>query len=642
MPEVITRQNGECSLTCNAQDIANANIYIDKANYTTDAAKAHIVLFEGTNLGTFVIDSMSQPLDTIHMSQFWSEKKNNHDNDFQLSNDHQNTRFIFRFYNSEAWSPDEGNDGKDSPYKMDLLCNFIMHIVPDESGKISWVYEDNVGNQSSTTEGDTILLKQQGVVIANLKYTGRGWCRKFKIIFINTETNEECLSYFLDCDSPGTYSGKVFTIDGGYYNQLPENVLLEMKVIPYFYFDNDSTLYSDCSAVIPQKMLKFDDSYMSPTLIFPTVYTNMPMLLWEVERLGYEFTPQAAYNWDSFDAKFGIRIGTEDVFLDQTRYWSNHRVTRHMLFDIGDYVNEHRSYNKALEVVPFVIYMPGTPTERRVEFKDKGFVLNTEKETFWEVPLISEGELAQYSSIEAKNIEDFLIKYRYLDGNRVTRFMKNQQSYPINTDYWIAVQDRINLYVKTMQKWLYMSGNEVSNNFVCWKYTKFRHEKGEPIGNFMISASHEWFKWMLFTHDYLSQFTHDELRQWRHWSKTSHRYLERMGFTHEQLQEEYTHNSLRCIARYNNLLENFFDLITDVSAYKNDGFGDLVEPEPPDFFNEPDKTLFELLYDDGTVVPPLTDEDVFDTIYDVLVGIDDYTPPEDEKSVSSDYSIVYQ
>lgn len=542
--EKITREQGKDSLVINARDAVNHNIFIDNAHYFSTAPdypggipQAHNAFryysTKKQDVGEFTINSDTK----IPLSQYFtldSDSNNIH----KISEDYQSVPYKFRFFNSEVQTKlsDIGTYKKDLDFDLTICC------APSETSQFRYNFLDRDDNEIVWSNlPEIILMNQEDIMVSNLLYENNtdegGYCRAFRCTFRDYYTKQEYHSFDLDSEGSysGEWSGKIMHINDGNYNQLPSNVVMELVIEPYFYF-NDSfhRAYSDVAIVIGSRFLKIEDYDLLPKLIFPILSKSTPwtpMMLPDVERFGYEFMDVIWQHWNQLKAVFGININGYDLFFDEAKYYTYTTVVKHIICNMGQFVMDKGYYLPDLQIKPFILTMYNTPQVKRIYANQNNSILDTRKETIWRRPIAICGDYLRY--FDAERFMQFINKYKPLNNNEIWTVPTELRGYIIDTDFWIQKADYLNSkYVKSMFDWLNVS--PVSNNNICWIVTKFQHKKGEYIIVRESPATHDYLYDMGFTHDYLHQFTHDQIAK---------------------------------MATINNLKQNYYDLLVWMSVY---------------------------------------------------------------------------
>lgn len=531
--EKIKREEGVQTINVIARDAADQACPIYPYNYGTNAAKAHNAFKYGSqDLGEFLINNNSE----IPISQYFTLDSDS-SNIYKITEDNSTVPILFRFFNSNVqtkWS-------SRGTYKKELNLYLKISCAPNMPGQFSynWLDRDNSVIKNSNLP-EIALINQEDIMVSNLVYTNDsvdgGYCRAFRITFRDYYTKQSYVSYVLDSndDQQGTWAGKVLKLGDSHYNQLPEKVVMEMVIKPFFYFnDSKSVEYSDFSVTIPQRFIKITDADLLPKLIFPVLsktepYT--PMMLPDVERFGYEFEDVIVKHWDMLKSKFGIRIKDYDLYLEEYEYWSNYHVERHMILNMGRFVDKKRPtfYDPVLQIRPFIITLIDTPQEKRIYSTSNDSVLCTTLDSMWYRPTVVKGEYLKY--FDAERFMQFINKYKPLRNNQIWTVPTELRGYWITTEFWQEKVDTLNTrYVKSMYDWLHIS--PASNPVVCWVDTEFLHRKGEyfltndiknnlkqnyydilrGMSSYSKLITHDYLREHKYTHNFLSKFTHDQI-----------------------------------------------------------------------------------------------------------------------------------
>lgn len=527
--EKIKREEGTQTINVIARDAADQICSITPYNYSTQAAKAHNAFKNNSqDLGEFLINNNSN----IPISQYFTLESNS-SNTYKITEDNSTVPILFRFFNSDVQTKLSSR----GTYKKEFDLYLKISCAPNMPGQFSynWLDRDNNIIENNNLP-EIVLINQEDIMVSNLVYTNNnvdgGYCRAFRITIRDYYTKQDYVSYVLDSNDnqQGTWADKVLKLGDNHYNQLPEKVVMEMVIKPFFYFnDSKSVEYSGFSVTIPQRFIKITDADLLPKLIFPVLsktepYT--PMMLPDVERFGYEFEDVIVKHWDMLKSKFGIRIKDYDLYLEEYEYWSNYRVERHMILNIGRFVNKKQPvfYDPALQIRPFVITLIDTPREKRIYSSDDSFLCTT-LDSMWYRPTVVKGEYLKY--FDAERFMQFINKYKPLRNNQVWTVPTDLRGYWITAEFW---QEKVSIlntkYVKSMYDWLHVSPS--SNPTVCWIDTEFLYRKGnyllvDDIKNNLKQnyydilhgmtklITHDYLRKHKYTHNFLSKFTHDQI-----------------------------------------------------------------------------------------------------------------------------------
>lgn len=607
--ETVKRQSDTVNLVINARDFSNYIIPLVYQEYYNSRNKSvndkygsslkggrpfRVVAFFNGNLancsddGAIILgdDIEYNPNDeneqniSISKNGYFSLNSNS-SNIHEISYDRETVNYKFRFYNStvleadyntldpkpnlnednriDIIQEDPANGGtpvEDLPcaYRWDLDYNVTLYCAPTENNinsRFSYTFKDINNNLVIASNlPNVILLNQNNIMVSDLYCANNdpedGYCRAFRLSFREVGTNNKIFIRNVFPD----FNDKDFAFEDGFCNGRVmeknhwenklhsaglDNKLLELIIEPYFYFnDSPDTYYSQCEIVIPNKFIKISDEDLIPKLIFPVLSSTLPytkIMLPEVERFGYEFHTVISDNWSGLKAKFGINIDGYDLFLNETKYFTNTTVVHHLLCNMGYFVQDYAKYKSALEIKPFIITMYNTPFEKRVYSEPNNSILDTTKENMWRIPIAQKGEyLTWYDYL---NFEYFINKYKPLINNQIWTIQKDEmRGYIIKTDTWVDISNQLNSnYANQMLAWL---ENKITNLLPCWKETQFKHQKGEMITVESADATHDYLYEMKYTHNYLHSFTHNQISK---------------------------------MATTNNLKQNFYDLLLDLSRY---------------------------------------------------------------------------
>lgn len=526
-----------------ARDVEYYNIGIRGYGYFTDEAKAHNTFkyTDKQDVGIFTIDNDI----SIPLGQFFNYEKSDTQNIHKIADDAKLIDYKFRFYNSEV--QEKTSDG--GTYKKDLDTKIRIYMAPNDASQIGFDFLDRNNNViSGANLPGIILMQQEDVMIGNITYPNDsiegGYCRGFRFTFRGVGGGSEYLSFDLDSNNnmTGSYNGKIMELGSGLYNSLPYNVVMELVVEPYFKFGPFGSLfgsaYSDCSVVIGPLFLKIKDEDLVPKLIFPVLSNSAPytpMMLPDVERFGYEFTDVIWQNWNYFKSRFGINIDGIDMYVDTvegSEYYTSKTVVKHIIFNMGSFIVNYSIFKEDVYIRPFIDTLYDTPQEKRIYAPQNESHLCTTKDSTWRRPIANKGEFLRY--FDAERFMQFINKYKPLNNNQIWSVPIEMRGYIIDTDFWIQKANYLNSnYVDSMIAWLNES-SVIDNDMPCWVHTEFLHKKGEYLFITESAATHDYLYEMGFTHDYLSQFTHDQIAK---------------------------------IATVNNLKQNYYDLLIGMSAY---------------------------------------------------------------------------
>lgn len=560
-PEEIQRESGNLNLTLSAAEVANCSLSIMPYSYQTNTAKAHNA-FKGENkaedLGEFTIENNSK----IPLNQYFTLDSDTN-NKIKIVDDGQNIPYLFRFFNSAV--QDKTVD-TDNAYKKDLTVNLTVNFVPSNIRELSFNYRDRNNNIIPWQDvPNVIIMEQEDISIADIKYTNKtGYCRAFKVTFRNAETKESIYEYNLmsEDESVGKYSGKIIKTTDNNYQKLPFDTQMEVIITPYFYFnDTPNTAYSSISYVLPQIFIKITTEDLLPELKFPYLNKTAPwskILLPDVERFGYEFKDKLEDSWfySLGNVKFGVEANGVRCYHEDHRYWASVFMVKRQLFDIGTFVIDKGLLSSSLKIKPFIEVMSDTDQVKR--FYGEEAVLDTTWTNIWRRPVAKSGEFLIY--YDAQNFMDFINKYRFFNNNEIWTVPTEMRGAHIRANFWKNIEKCLNEhYVKPMQNWV--------SEYAC---------------------THDFMHNMGFTHDFLHNFTHDEIsgRATRYtiWQEsclhiwrgmhiyvernilTTHDYLFESKLTHDDLSQ-YTYDELKYKGSYNNLKENYYDLLRDMDAH---------------------------------------------------------------------------
>lgn len=530
--EKIKREEGTQTINVIARDAADQVCSITPYNYSTKAAKAHNAFKHSSqDLGEFLINNNSK----IPISQYFTLESNSN-NTYKITEDNSTVPILFRFFNSSVQTKlsSRGTYKKEFDLYLKISCAPNM---PDQFS-YNWLDRDNNIIENSNLP-EIVLINQEDIMVSNLVYTNNnvdgGYCRAFRITIRDYYTKQDYVSYVLDSNNnqQGTWADKVLKLGDNHYNQLPEKVVMEMVIKPFFYFnDSKSVEYSDFSVTIPQRFIKITDADLLPKLVFPVLSKTKPytpMMLPDVERFGYEFEDVIIKHWDMLKSKFGIRIKDYDLYLEEYEYWSNYRVEKHMILNIGGFVDKKQPmfYDPALQIRPFVITLIDTPREKRI-YSSENSVLCTTLDSMWYRPKVVKGEYLKY--FDAERFMQFINKYKPLRNNQIWTVPTELRGYWITTEFWQEKVDTLNTrYVKSMYDWLHISPS--SNPVVCWIDTEFLYKKGNyfltndiknnlkqnyydilrGMSSYSKLVTHDYLREHKYTHNFLSKFTHDQI-----------------------------------------------------------------------------------------------------------------------------------
>lgn len=548
--ETIKREEDKQTVITSARDVPDQDLIIEPYKYLTKAAKAHNAFRNNlpsntplpiidndnvTNLGVFTINNDTN----IPLTQYFTLDSDSN-NKYKIAEDHTLIPFLFRFYNSVVQT--EYSDI--GTYKKDLWLDLKICCAPTMPDQFSYEWLDRYNHVVEWKDlPEIFLLHQEDIMVGNLRYSNEeaegGYCRAFRCTFRDYYTKQTYVTWDLmsEDDFEGITSGKIMELSSSLYARLPELTMLELTIIPFFYFNDSPTIaYYEVEIVIPQLFIKGMDEDVIFKLFFPVLSKTAPytpMMLPEVERFGYSFEKIISDNWPKFKSKIGINIGGYDLFLAETKYWSNYRVVQHMIVNMGHFVNNHQMFTEALEIKPFIITMVDTPQEWRDWAPPNDVILCTTEESMWTRPIAISGQYLRY--FDWDRFMQFINKYKPLRNNEYWQVPEELRGYQIDTGFWIDKANVLNnKYVASMYSWV--TEEEASNIAVCWMVTQFNHIKGEYFQVLESRTTHDYLHDMKFTHDYLHNFTHDQITR---------------------------------LATVNNLKQNYYDLLQGLSAYVN-------------------------------------------------------------------------
>lgn len=450
---------------------------------------------------------------------------------FKISGENSRHNVTWRFFNHFV----QTNTSSVGTYKRDLDTYVTWYITPNYISQFSFDWLD-VNNNIVTDLPDVIIPEFDSPIIGNLKYTNAaiagGYCRGFRIEYIKedgTVVRSDYLNANIDGSGVASTNGRI--LDKNNLDGLPHNELLTIKITMYFYFDDSTTTrYFGASYVLEQKLLNIKEEDLYPTLVFPIVNQQSPyspMMLTEVERFGYEMSDIVINRGTLFDVYFGLLVNNEEVNFDTAPdYISSNKLTKHLVYDIGKYVEDKKLYLDELTILPYIDVYYGKKYVKRVTVKyDKATTPNativTTLESMWNRPTVDKGEYVTYFDYD--RFMQFINKYRMLYNNQLFNVPINMQGAIINTDFWVDKANTLDIYATNMQNW----ATDTTNFVILWALPEFKHKKGEIITNnnlyqnyydLLIQhsgrdafATHDYLNENKYTHDELGKYTHDQI-----------------------------------------------------------------------------------------------------------------------------------
>ena len=492
---------------------------------TINTASDRALFFDGNYQSSFAPQNSNT---LLNVGQYLSLASNN-SNLFKISGEGSRHTLLWRFFNHYV----QTNTSNVGTYKRDLTTYVTWYITPDQISQFSfdWLDINNV-----ITEIPNIILPDfDSPIIGNLRYSNAsvsgGYCRGFRVEYIN-EANSvvrtDYLNATIDSNGVASTSGRLLSNN---LNNIPYNQLITIRITMYFYYnDSTTTRYYGASYTLQQKLLRINEEELYPTLVFPTVSATTPytpMMLTEVERFGYEISDLLINNQNLFNAQFGLLIGGKELsFTTAPEYISSQKLTKHIVYNVGKFVEDNNLYNATLTVLPYIdIFYGGTTYSKRISASGNttlpNVIINTLESTMWNRPIAEQGEYVTY--YDYNRFMQFINKYKVLNNNILFNVPTNLTGEIINTDFWVDKANKLDIYAENMQDW----ATDVTNFVILWALPEFKHQKGEIINNNNLYQNY---------YDLLVQHSGYE-------SFASHNYLHDSNYTHNALGN-YTHNQI--------------------------------------------------------------------------------------------------
>lgn len=525
--EKIKVNKGTTSLDLNIRTASNKSYTISGYNPQTSDAKGRR-LFLSLNNGKTYTDkgSFSNNGQTLPVGNFLTLDSNN-SNIFKIANENTWHKLRWRFYNSAVQTKDCNLN--ENSYKKDIITDIRWSITPNMISQFSFDWLDINGNILSDDPPDIIIPEFDAPLIGNLKYSNvaitGGYCRGFRIQYIdnlNTVVYTDYINATVN-SSTGIASTSGRILNAAKLNNLPYGKELTIKITMYFYFnDSTTTRYYGSTYTLKQKLIRIREEDLYPTLIFPIVNQQSPytpMMLEDVERFGYELSDVVVNNQELFDTDFGLLVDGKEVnFNTAQEYISSTGITKHLVYDIGKYVKDNKLYLSELTVLPYIDVYYGKTYIKRITVKggnDKtpNAVIVTTLDSMWNRPVAQSGEYTTYFDYD--RFMQFINKYRALYNNQLFNVPTDKRGDIINTDFWLDIANKLDIYATNMQNW----ATNTINFIVLWALPEFKHEKGEYITNnnlyqnyYDLLIQHSGYD-SFATHDYLNEnnYTHNEL-----------------------------------------------------------------------------------------------------------------------------------
>lgn len=465
----------------------------------------------------------------------------NSTNKLKIENEGTWQTITYRYYNKIV----QTKESKTGTYKYDIPVNVRYYITPNTAENFSYEYiinnhviTDNIPKTLILIGNRTDSLPSIGNFSYNNNTDSGGYCRGFKITFINNK-NEEIYNKHVNATIDGNYAkynGNI--LNGLDLSNIPFHEYLTITVTPYFYFNDSVTTYYYGKSYIITKFYRFTGEDLLPTLMFPETNVLAPytkIMLPEVERFGYRFFDEVVLNFGQDIIAFGVDINNKKLMLndkDFSEYFSTTRL-ENIVFNIGKYVVDNDLYTPILNIRPFVVIFPNTDYSLRIydtrtDSSSGNAVLDTSFANIWNRPIANQGEIIKFYDYD--NFYNYINKYKYLfsiDDNWTVvnpgylyEPRKQNQGDVINTGYWTYITNAMKQYAKNMQKY----ATKPTNFIVLWALPEFKRKKGEIINN-----------------NNLKQNFYDLLLQYNNYDNfATHNYLNSNKYTHNTLGN-YTH-----------------------------------------------------------------------------------------------------
>lgn len=483
-------------------------------------------------------------LDNVYQSSFSPQNSNtllnagrylttasNSSNLFKISDEGIRHNLKWRFFNHFV----QTNTSTVGTYKVDLDTYVTWYITPTMIQQFSFDWLDK--NNNIISNPPEIMLPDFDLpVIGNLKYTNTaiqgGYCRGFRIEYINESNSVVYTDYqnaTINSDGLAFTSGQIITKQK--LNNLPYGQLLTVRITMYFYFDDSTTTrYYGASYTLDQKLLRLREEDLYPELIFPICNVQSPytlMLLEESERFGYEISDILIEYSELFVPTFGITVGDKEMNFSLTPdYISSNKLTQHIVYNVGKFVEDNQLYQAELPILPYIDIFTGTEYAKRITINGTNttypnVIINTSEDTLWRRPTVDKGEVVTYFDYD--RFIQFINKYKTLNNNELIDIPSEMRGNIIYVDFWVDVSNKLNIYSSNMQDW----ATDVTNYPVLWSLTEFTKQKGELITNnnlyqnfydllvqlsaFDNYATHDYLAESGYTHDFLHNYTHVQI-----------------------------------------------------------------------------------------------------------------------------------
>lgn len=514
--------SGNNSIELNIRTAGDKGFTLSGYNPSTINNTADRALFlDNSYLSTFTPQNSNTLLNVGQYLKITS----NSSNLFKINKEGTRHTLKWRFFNHNV----QTRTSEKGTYKKDITTYVTWYITPNMINQFSFDWLDINGNILSDDPPDIIIPEFDAPLIGNLKYSNAavagGYCRGFRIQYIdnsNTVVYTDYINATIN-NSTGVASTSGRILNTAKLNNLPYDKELTIKITMYFYFnDSTTTRYYGSTYTLKQKLIRIREEDLYPTLIFPIVNQQSPytpMMLEDVERFGYELSDIVVNNQELFDTDFGLLVDGKEVnFNTAQEYISSIGITKHLVYDIGKYVKDNKLYLSELTVLPYIDVYYGKTYIKRITVKggnDKtpNAVIVTTLDSMWNRPVAQSGEYTTYFDYD--RFMQFINKYRALYNNQLFNVPTDKRGDIINTDFWLDIANKLDIYATNMQNW----ATNTTNFIVLWALPEFKHEKGEYITNnnlyqnyYDLLIQHSGYD-SFATHDYLNEnnYTHNEL-----------------------------------------------------------------------------------------------------------------------------------
>lgn len=521
---------GISNLELNIRTAANKGFILQNYNPSTiNSASDRSLFLDGNYLTTFSPQNSNTLLNVGQYLQLQS----NSSNLFKISGEGYRHSLKWRFFNHFV----QTNTSEIGTYKVDLDTNVTWYITPNMISQFSFEWLD-VNNVPVTNYPEIIVPEFDSPIIGNLKYTNAavsgGYCRGFRVRYIQDDTGSVVRTDYFNASisDDGTALFNKRILNKSNLTGIPFNKYVTIEITMYFYFnDSVDVRYYGASYTLSQKLYRIDKTSLYPTLVFPIVSTSSPysaMMLEDVERFGYEIPDIALKFMNMFNLKYGLLINGVDVNVNNNpNIVSSNKITKHMVYDIGKYVKDNSLYLTELTILPYVDVYSDKPYAKRIMADDRSnatppnAIINTSLDTMWNRPIAQKGEYIKY--FDADRFMQFINKYHALYNNQILSVSLDKRGDIINTDFWVDIANKLDVYAQNMQNW----ATDVTNYIVLWSLPKFKHKKGELITNNNVYQNY---------YDLLIQYS-------GYGNFVTHNYLHNNNYTHDDLNH-YTHNEI--------------------------------------------------------------------------------------------------